>query len=246
MALFSDAMTVALSMTFTLVLVLILRYYDQIKIVSQEYKEAKDLVKSVIIQFRGEIKRHDERVDELNREIMSIRSLETIERKSERNDLVISEIENLRQKIAEIQRPNEPTMQEITEIQEIIENLIRNQSNVNTHLARLDEQYRGLLPETEAEKIIPVKTIMTQQQLHATELEILQMLITEGSMSAIEIRERIGKTREHVARLMKKLHDQGLVKRDEKKRPYMYAANKKVKKSEEESSKKEETQETSS
>ena len=76
MALFSDAMTVALSMTFTLVLVLILRYYDQITIVSEEYKEAKDLVNAVIIQFKGELRQHDERVDELSKEIMSLRSIE--------------------------------------------------------------------------------------------------------------------------------------------------------------------------
>ena len=245
LALFSDAMTVALSMTFTLVLVLILRYYDQIKTISKEYQDAKDLVSTIMIGFKGELERRDERIDDLYEEIMSLRSIETKRQRSVNEDLMISNIENLKQRVEEVQKTNEPTIQELSEIREIIEEIVRTQNNVQTHLETLDEQYRGLLPETEAEKIIPVKSRITPPQLHTTELEILQMLITEGSMSAIQIRERIGKTREHVARLMKKLHEQGLVDRDEEKRPYMYAASRKVKKSASESSKKEEAQETS-
>jgi chromosome segregation and condensation protein ScpB len=233
-------------MTFTLVLVLILRYYDQIKTVNKEYQEAKELVSTVVIGFKSELERRDERVDDLYKEIMSLRAIKIKEPRSVNDDLILSEIENLKQEIEEVQKVDEPTMQELSEIREIVQGLIRTQSNVETHLETLDDQYRGLLPETEAEQIIPVKSSIAPPQLHTTELEILQMLITEGPMSAIEIREKIGKTREHVARLMKKLHDQRLVDRDEKKRPYLYAASQRVKKSTKEPSKKEETTETSS
>jgi predicted transcriptional regulator len=54
------------------------------------------------------------------------------------------------------------------------------------------------------------------------------MLITEGPKPATEIQRRIGKTREHAARLMRKLYDQGLVLREEDKRPYIYTVSDKV------------------
>jgi DNA-binding transcriptional regulator GbsR (MarR family) len=233
-------MTIALSMTFTLVLLLVLRYYDQIKVVSEEYREAKNLVSGVIVGFKGQLRQHEEKVNDLNKEILLLRSIRISDIKSNKNNLTISDLEKLEQRIEEIQKTNEHPIQEITEIRKLIEGLIENQKDIEKHLETLDERYRGLLPETEAEQIIPVKTNVLQPQLHTTELEILQTLITEGDMSATEIRNRIGRSREHVARLMKKLHEQGLVERDERKRPYKYAASKKIKETE-----KREVQETS-
>jgi len=51
--------------------------------------------------------------------------------------------------------------------------------------------------------------------------EILDLL-ADGPKTSREIERKIGKSREHTARLMKRLYDMGYIKRDESVRPYKY------------------------
>jgi DNA-binding IclR family transcriptional regulator len=51
--------------------------------------------------------------------------------------------------------------------------------------------------------------------------EILDLL-ADGPKTSREIEKAIGKSREHTARLMKRLYDMGYIKRDESMRPYKY------------------------
>jgi predicted transcriptional regulator len=54
-----------------------------------------------------------------------------------------------------------------------------------------------------------------------TEGQILNLLV-EGPKTSIQIKESIGKTREHIARLMKVLFENGLVIRNDKEKPFVY------------------------
>ena len=53
------------------------------------------------------------------------------------------------------------------------------------------------------------------------ELSVLNLLLT-GSKTPIEVQHVLGKSREHVARMMKKMFESGYVERDESKRPFVY------------------------
>lgn len=57
--------------------------------------------------------------------------------------------------------------------------------------------------------------------LDETELSVIKLLSVKPR-SSVEIKELIGKTREHAARLMKILFDSGLVTRDTSKKPFVY------------------------
>jgi len=57
--------------------------------------------------------------------------------------------------------------------------------------------------------------------LDETELAVINLL-NNKSRSSVEIKDLISKSREHAARLMKKLFDLGLVARDNSKRPFVY------------------------
>ncbi len=57
-----------------------------------------------------------------------------------------------------------------------------------------------------------------------TELQVLTLLMSEGPKSAPEIGRAIGRSREHTARLMKKLHEEGYVRRDQTRIPFRYSA----------------------
>jgi hypothetical protein len=61
-------------------------------------------------------------------------------------------------------------------------------------------------------------------KLNSTELRVLEMLL-ENSMAAPEIGKTILKTREHTARLMKKLYEEGYIERETNKIPYAYKIN---------------------
>ena len=63
-----------------------------------------------------------------------------------------------------------------------------------------------------------------------TELAVLEIISREVEKTAPEIREKIGLTREHSARLMKKLYKDGYLERDTHKMPYVYRLKKEMEK----------------
>lgn len=56
-----------------------------------------------------------------------------------------------------------------------------------------------------------------------TELQVLTSLANEGPKSAPEIGKVIGRSREHTARLMKKLYEEGYIRRDQTRVPFRYS-----------------------
>ena len=54
-----------------------------------------------------------------------------------------------------------------------------------------------------------------------TEVRVLQMLF-QGPLSSAQIKEALGRSREHTARLMKGLFERGLVVRNDRNKPYVY------------------------
>jgi biotin operon repressor len=54
-----------------------------------------------------------------------------------------------------------------------------------------------------------------------TEAKVLRLL-EKGPKSSAEIKEQLGRSREHTARLMKALFDRGLVVRNDRNKPYVY------------------------
>ena len=62
-----------------------------------------------------------------------------------------------------------------------------------------------------------------------TELQVLTMLANEGPKSAPEIGRIVGRSREHTARLMKKLFEEGYIRRDQTRIPFRYSLVERVK-----------------
>ena len=66
------------------------------------------------------------------------------------------------------------------------------------------------------------------KKLGVTELEALRLVFEgRGKISAKEIQQRIGRTREHTARMMNSLYHDGLVERDVNARPFSYSITEK-------------------
>ena len=61
-----------------------------------------------------------------------------------------------------------------------------------------------------------------------TEITVLEMLYKEGAKTAPEIKERVHLSREHTARLMKKLYEEGYLEREAGKIPFRYTIKKEM------------------
>ena len=64
--------------------------------------------------------------------------------------------------------------------------------------------------------------------LGPTENSVLELLEGEGSLTAPEVGRKIARTREHTARLMKTLFEQGFIIRETNRIPYRYKINPKI------------------
>jgi len=56
-----------------------------------------------------------------------------------------------------------------------------------------------------------------------TEMQVLSLLSEKGALAAPEIGRLVGRSREHTARLMKRLYEEGYVRRDQNRIPFRYA-----------------------
>ena len=97
------------------------------------------------------------------------------------------------------------------------------QDKVMKKLVEIEKiKQEAYVPEAKIEAAIPIKREKALEPLTETELLVLETIGKEGEKTAPEIREKIGLTREHTARLMKKLYKDGYMERDTHKMPYVY------------------------
>jgi uncharacterized membrane protein len=103
---------------------------------------------------------------------------------------------------------------------------------ITAKLAGLEEKARQMPPalETGLEAVIPIRREKAIAQLTDTELSVLEMLASEGPKTAPEIKERVNLSREHTARLMKKLYEEGYLERETGNIPFRYSVKKEMEK----------------
>ena len=112
-----------------------------------------------------------------------------------------------------------------------VEGIKEAQNKVMTKLVEIEKIKREVhVPEGNIEAAIPIKREKVLEPLTKTELLVLETIGKEGEKTAPEIREKIGLTREHTARLMKKLYKDGYLERDTHKMPYIYRLKEEMKK----------------
>ncbi|MCL2172226.1 MAG: MarR family transcriptional regulator [Candidatus Bathyarchaeota archaeon] len=110
------------------------------------------------------------------------------------------------------------------------------QELLKTKISCFEEQIQKIFltpNEIKVEQVIPVVPIKRDKALASltnTEVAVLEMLSSEGSKTAPEIKERVGLSREHTARLMKKLYEGGYLEREIGKIPFKYSVKKEMEK----------------
>jgi DNA-binding Lrp family transcriptional regulator len=79
-------------------------------------------------------------------------------------------------------------------------------------------------------QVVPIKRDKAMASLTDTEVEVLEFLSAEGPKTAPEIKEKVRLSREHTARLMKKLYEEGYLERETGKLPFKYSIKKEMEK----------------
>lgn len=162
-------------------------------------------------------------VDSFNSSINSIseNNIRTLEKVSDIDLNAIGSISNIDKKVVDIETS-----------QEALKN------RINVIETRLEEQVQKLagIPEIKSDllvssvPVLPIKRDKAMASLTDTEVAVLEFLSAEGPKTAPEIKEKVGLSREHTARLMKKLYEEGYLERETGKLPFKYSVKKEMEK----------------
>jgi len=209
-------------------IVTVVLYNKRLKRVHEEYEKAKDIVEEIVISFNRQVQELGNRLSLTDYKTEGVSSkFEKIEKKAQGQDQqlahVIVKVENLLEvehKVASQIKSMSKRFEEVTVTQEKMMKKIQEIEKV---------EYRvPAVPEAKIEAVIPIRKEKALAPLTETELTVLNILAIEGAKTAPEIRDRIKLTREHTARLMKKLYEAGYLERDTRKMPYAYRVKKEM------------------
>ena len=204
--LFATASLLAVTMAASFI------YYRRIKQAQGEYEGAKDLVKNITLSFSNQISRVKKSLEQINDGLKLVKqsSMEALKVSNEALDTA------------------KEGMKETRRLTEKVKNTEKAVESMKKELMGLTKSYRPTTAKTQMEAPIPVKKDAILERLTGTELEVLAIIEEEGEGSVPEIRERIKKTREHTARLLKKLYDRGYIDRNTSSMPYKYYIRKEI------------------
>lgn len=205
-------------------------YYRRIKRVAKEYEVAKDVVEDVIISFNKQLQRQENRLN------VVAHKTEVAASQSERTARGIKKHEEQLTKITAKIEPVSGVQQKISaqieSISKRINDVATEQEGIMKRITEVEKLKRKppATPEAKIEAAIPIKRERALAPLTQTELSVLEILATEGRKTAPEIRAMVKLTREHTARLMKKLYQEGYLERDVQKIPYTYSIKEEMQK----------------
>jgi hypothetical protein len=203
-------------------------YYRQIRKAKKEYEKAKEAVEDIVLSFNRELQREADKL-----EIMAYR----VEGSTSKADAGLKRVESIEKKVAPfesqikaIAENSADTLARVTDVNEKMRDVEASHETLEAKISGLEEQVQKffLVPEGKSEPVIPIKRDKAMAALTDTEVAVLEMLSMEGAKTAPEIKDRVHLSREHTARLMKKLYEEGYVERETGKIPFKYNVKKEM------------------
>lgn len=208
----------------------LVRYIRQLFKAQREYQKAKEAVEDIILSFNRQFKRAAEHM-----ELVAYK----VEANTSRSDRAISKAEEIEKqlqatdgKLSSLSEDRDEALAKLSEVDQRIRDVAASQETFTAKISALEEQAKQLsVPlAPSVETVIPLRRDKALAPLTETELAALELLAAEGPKTAPEIKERIKLSREHTARLMKKLYEEGYLERDPSKIPFKYSVKKEMEK----------------
>lgn len=218
-------------------------YYKQIRRAHKEYEKARNFVEDIVLSFNRELNREADRL-----ELIAFK----VEGSSAKADTSLKKIDNVEKRISPFEEQLGVIKQTISQtflqnaekstnilsgvagLELKIKDIESDQETLRVKISGVEEQIQKIQvasPEIRSEQPIPVMPIKRDKAMAAltdTEIAVLEMLSKEGSKTAPEIKERVQLSREHTARLMKNLYEEGYLEREAGKIPFRYSIKKEM------------------
>ena len=218
---------VALALTiFLLALTIIFSFliYRKLRYVKEEYINAKNVIEDIIVSFNRQLDRQNERFESITSKLDSTHfKVESLERKLDEYDGKFKKVE---EEVSNLVGIKDEVSTRLDGFEKKLSDLEVQQKKFEETLSEFEslEVSNPRVEYEEAEDVapIPIRREKVLSRLTNTEISVLEILANEGAKTAPEIKDRIKLTREHTARLMKKLYEQGYLERDTSKIPYSY------------------------
>jgi DNA-binding MarR family transcriptional regulator len=205
-------------------------YYRQIRKAQKEYEKAKDVIEDIVLSFNRELKREADRL-----ELIAYK----VEGNSAKADTSLRKIDNVEKKMAPLENQfgavsqnNANILSGLTGLESKIKDSEASQETLRLKIAGFEEQIQKftVAPEIKSEPVVPIRRDKAMAALTDTEIAVLEMLSSEGPKTAPKIKDRVQLSREHTARLMKKLYEEGYLEREVGKIPFRYSIKKEMEK----------------
>jgi archaellum component FlaC len=212
-------------------------YYRQIRKAQKEYEKARDFVEDIVLSFNRELKRE---TDKLN--LISFK----VEGNSAKADTSLKKIDNVEKRIKPFEEQisvitktisqtfsqnNTSILSGLTGLELKIKDIEATQETLRVKITGFEDQIQKINiapPESRNDPVIMLKRDKAMAALTDTEIAVLEMLSKEGAKTAPEIKEIVHLSREHTARLMKKLYEEGYLEREADKIPFRYTIKKEM------------------
>jgi DNA repair exonuclease SbcCD ATPase subunit len=203
-------------------------FYRLLNRARKEYEKAKTTVEDVVLSFNRDLKREAERLEIVAYKVEGIASKS--EGASDKAAEVEKTVQELKAKTISILADKDEILAALEETNRKLCDVNASQEAVTSKITSLEQQTKQIpaLPEMNVEAVIPIKRDKALAPLTQTELSALEFLASEGPKTAPEIKWRIRLSREHTARLMKKLYESGYLERDTNKTPFKYSIKKEM------------------
>ena len=231
-----DLATIIVGILLAATVVASVEYYRQIRKAQKEYEKARDFVEDIVLSFNRELKREADRL-----EVVSFK----IEGNSAKADTSLKKIDNVEKRITPFEeqlgainqtltqntQTNTNLLSGLTGLETKIKEIETTQETLKTKISGMEEQFQKIAaspPEIGNEPVIMIRRDKAMAALTDTEIAVLEMLSKEGAKTAPEIKERVHLSREHTARLMKKLYEEGYLEREAGKIPFKYSIKKEM------------------
>ncbi len=176
-------------------------YLPRVRRITKEQRDASGIIKGVLSELRDRLSQQDQKI--LDQQVR----LDVIELKLDQMSKVPLKEEKGAVGVHEVS----DNRRVLEEVKELLRNLGKSEFS-----------------SSKVRKKVEAKETSTVEGLSPTESSVLRSLMEEAQTPK-QIQQKINKSREHTARLMKRLFELGYVTREERKKPFVYEITEKGK-----------------
>ena len=188
-------------------------FYRKIKEATTEYDGSKEYIRNITFGFTRQVNRLQQDVAKVENEAATARMVasEAFRNSGEAKEATLRGLEAIKM----MQDRVESTESTVESLKKEVQKL-----------ATAPKQRLVIRQDIEAP--IPVQQGNVLAQLTETELSALKKIAELGEGAVPEIKEHLGTTREHTARMLKRLYESGFVDRSTNAMPYRYSIRKEI------------------